>query len=351
MMVPMIIPAYEPDERLIKLLRDLSAYPYGPIVLVNDGSGSSYQSLFDEAEKLLADRGILLVHEENQGKGRALKTAFSYVYENFPEAIGVVTADSDGQHTVSAIMHVAEELMANDQALVLGVRTFDREDIPWKSRFGNRLTEKIFTYVAGVHVSDTQTGLRGIPRDFMKKLIDVPGERFEFETQMLLEASGMVPIREVSIETIYDSKEDHQTHFNPFTDSVKIYAILGKWFIRYTLSSFSSSIVDLLLFHAFCGLFRNQLISYVALSTVLARILSAIYNYTINHKLVFQSRKTVGKTAWRYALLAVLQMCMSALLATIGVSLLPALPEVLVKAIVDVLLFFVSYHIQKKYIF
>ena len=59
----------------------------------------------------------------------------------------------------------------------------------------------------------------------------------------------------------------------------------------------------------------------------------------------------MGKAAWQYALLAVVQMGMSALLATGGVKLLPFIPEVITKAIVDTILFFASYHIQKKYVF
>ena len=248
-------------------------------------------------------------------------------------------------------MNVAEMMLQNQGDLILGVRTFDKEDIPWKSRFGNRLTEKVFTYVAGVHISDTQTGLRGIPREFMKELLTISADRFEFETQMLLLASGQYKIREIPIETIYDSKEDHQTHFNPLKDSVKIYAVLGKWFLRYTLASFSSSIVDLLLFTILCHFLRDQLTAYVAVATVMARIISAAYNYTVNYKLVFKSRENMGKAAWQYALLAVVQMGMSALLATGGVKLLPFIPEVVTKAIVDTILFFASYHIQKKYVF
>ena len=156
-MIPIIIPAYEPDQRLIGLLKELSEYPYGPVILVNDGSGSAYEDIFKAAKNLLSEKAILLTHEVNRGKGRALKTAFQYILEHLPKATGAVTADSDGQHTKKSIMNVAEMMLQNQGDLILGVRTFDKEDIPWKSRFGNRLTEKVFTYVAGVHISDTQT--------------------------------------------------------------------------------------------------------------------------------------------------------------------------------------------------
>lgn len=368
-MIPLIIPSYEPDERLLQLLNTLKDYPFGPIVLVNDGSGPAYQELFDQAKKLSGEKLIYLSHEVNRGKGRALKTAFSYIIEYFPGAVGSVTADSDGQHSVTAIQNIAQELTEHPESLILGMRSFDGEDIPWKSRFGNTITISVFSYIAGTKVHDTQTGLRGIPIGLMKEMLGVPYDRFEFEMQMLLDASGNYPIREIPIETIYDSKENHQTHFHPVSDSAKIYAILGKRFLKYSLSSFSSSIIDLLLFTVLCHFLRNSMAGYVALCTVLARIVSATYNYAVNYKLVFKSRENPGKAAMEYALLAVVQMTLSALLCTGGVRLLSTIAvgaytadaagssvwisviETAVKMVVDTVLFFASYYLQQKVVF
>ena len=353
-LIPVIIPAYEPDERLIGLLEDFRKENIRDVVIVNDGSGESYAEIFDRAGLLLEGiGGTILTHEVNRGKGRALKTAFSYVLECYPDAIGVVTADSDGQHTVECIRSVRRRLEEKPSSLVLGVRTFDGEDIPWKSAFGNKLTMRVLAYVSGVRVSDTQTGLRGIPRDFMKRLIDVPGERFEFETQMLLETADRLPIEEVPIRTIYDSKENHQTHFNPLKDSIRIYRILGAKFIKYIFASLSSSVLDLVLFALFCRLLRGKPLPlpYVACATVLARILSAAYNFTMNYRVVFRSEEKVRDTVLKYVTLALIQMTLSAALVTFGTFLLPMLPEVLVKVVVDTVLFLVSYHVQRKYIF
>lgn len=178
--IVLVIPAYEPDNRLLALLTDLKENKIGPVVLVNDGSGLEYQEIFIKASELIEEEGgILLVHKKNRGKGRALKTAFNYILSNFSDAIGVVTADSDGQHTVEAIEKVKEELLGAPENLILGVRNFHDNGIPWKSRLGNNLTEKVFRYLSGVHVSDTQTGLRGVPRNFMQQLLEVKGEPLE----------------------------------------------------------------------------------------------------------------------------------------------------------------------------
>ena len=353
-LIPVIIPAYEPDGRLIDLLEDFRKEDIRNVIIVDDGSGKNYADIFDRAGRILTEiGGTILRHEVNCGKGRALKTAFSYVLNDYPDAVGVVTADSDGQHTSECIRAVQRCLEENPASLILGVRTFDGEDIPWKSAFGNKLTMRVLAYVSGVRVSDTQTGLRGIPRDFMEHLINVPGERFEFETQMLLETAGRISIKEVPIRTIYDSKENHQTHFNPLKDSIRIYRILGAKFIKYILASFSSSILDLILFAFFCRLLRKMSLPfpYVACATVLARILSATYNFAMNYRVVFRSEENVGGTALKYVTLAVIQMTLSAVLVTFGTGLLPMLPEVIVKIVVDTVLFLISYHVQRKYIF
>lgn len=351
-MIPIIIPAFEPDERLLSLLNNLNENGLRPIVVVNDGSNQAYSEIFDQAEKLLLQgNGVLLVHETNRGKGRALKTAFEYVRDAYPDAIGVVTADSDGQHTYTCIQKIKDSLSEHPGELILGVRDFSGEGIPWKSRFGNNLTEKVFGYVAGVHVSDTQTGLRGIPYSFMEQLVYVPGERFEFEMQMLLESAGKYPVREIKIETIYDSQENHQTHFNPITDSLKIYKILGKKFLKYIFASASSSVVDIILFSGFCHMLKGVIVPYAAMATVLARVISASYNYAMNYRVVFKSGEKISSSAIKYGLLAIIQMTLSAFFVTFGISILKFVPEVFVKIIVDTALFFISYHIQQRYVF
>ena len=162
--IPIVIPSYEPDYKLIDLLKKLVNTQQNPIIIINDGSDENYKEIFVEAEKELEEHeGKILVHEVNKGKGRALKTAFQYILQEYPEAVGCVTADSDGQHTTESIGSIILALRENPQKLILGVRSFSINNIPWKSWIGNAFSEKIFAYASGAHVSDTQTGLRGIP--------------------------------------------------------------------------------------------------------------------------------------------------------------------------------------------
>ncbi|MCR5592606.1 MAG: bifunctional glycosyltransferase family 2/GtrA family protein [Saccharofermentans sp.] len=353
-MIPIVIPSYEPDERFPAILKDLKQAGLGPVIVVDDGSGDDYISFFNEAEDLVKDLGgVVLHHDGNKGKGRALKTAFSYILDNMPESIGCVTADSDGQHSVNCIKKCMSALTEHPDDLVLGVRDFSGEDVPFKSRAGNTITIKVCSFLCGVKVSDTQTGLRAIPKAFMKELLDVEGERFEFETQMLIESKDKYPIFEVPIETIYDSKENHQTHFNPVKDSIRIYKLFGKMFAKFIFSSLSSCVIDLLLFALFCKVFSSVIGSafYVTVATVLARVISATYNYLVNYKLVFKSGKSHTSSFPKYVVLAIVQMSLSAGIVTLLVMLFTGVPELAFKIPVDVILFLLSYYVQRRFVY
>lgn len=347
--IPVIIPAYEPDEKLIVLLQHLLEAEIAHIVVVDDGSGSDYRTLFERAEAM--EGCIVLTHAVNLGKGRALKTAFNYCLMQYPDMAGCVTADSDGQHTPKDILACMKKLWDNPDALILGCRNFDAKDVPARSSFGNKCTRKVLQYLIGISVSDTQTGLRAIPSSFMETLMNVKGERFEFETNMLIETKNRnIPIQEVPVETIY-IEENKTSHFNPIKDSIRIYMIFGK----FLFSSLSSSVLDLLLFHFFCQVLQGasgflQDLPYIVGATVMARVISAIYNFLINYKVVFKSRANMAATAVKYCLLAICQMLCSAFLVN-GLFSLFGGYEVAVKMPVDVFLFFLSFVIQREFVY
>lgn len=351
--IPLIIPAYEPGDNLIELLKTLQGTDFDTIILVDDGSGDEYAHIFAKAKEVMAEKLVLLTHSENRGKGAALKTAFRYVLENMDDAVGVVTADCDGQHDAEGIARVRQALLDNENTLILGVRHLIRPDIPWKSSFGNSVTQRIVKYLSGMNISDTQTGLRGIPFEMLEDLTHIEFNRFEYEMKMLLQTvnEGRFSIKEIPVKTIYESKDDHSTHFRPVMDSIRIYRILGAQLGRFFMSSLSSAVLDMILFQILCSLFRGSFFYYVALSTVIARVISATYNYMLNHKIVFKSRKNIKKTAAGYVTLAAIQMSLSATLVSLLVFSFDNVPEVVFKLFVDVLLFFVSYRIQQKYVF
>lgn len=358
--IPVIIPSYEPDEKLITLLAALQEAGIRHVVVVDDGSGERYASFFARAASFTNCE--VLHHAVNLGKGRALKTAFNHcllTYGRVPDSRdggsqaipGCVTADSDGQHTPGDILACMKKLWDNPDSLVLGCRDFNAPEVPARSSFGNKCTRRVFRYLLGLSVSDTQTGLRAIPSSFMEKLLEVRGERFEYETNMLIETKNLnIKIAEVPVETIY-IEENRTSHFNPIRDSLRIYLVFGK----FLFSSLSSSVVDLLLFHLFCTLLHTPEgglwgMPYIILSTVFARVISAVYNFLINYKVVFKSRERMAVTAAKYFVLAVCQMMCSALLVN-GLYGLFGGVEVAVKMPVDVFLFFVSFLFQREFVY
>ncbi len=349
--IPIIIPAYEPDQRLLYLLKNLTEKNLSMTVIVDDGSGAEYQTIFQECERKY--HAVVLRHSANTGKGSALKTAFSYCLEHM-DPKGCVTADADGQHTPAAIAACRDALLRNPNTLVLGVRDFSKDTVPLKSRFGNQFTRIVFRILFRKDISDTQTGLRGIPAFYMRDLLTLPGERFEFETQMLIDAiKKRIPLTEIPIETVYDSKKHHGTHFRPIMDSLKIYMSFTPAFGRFIFSSLSCSLIDLALFQIFCSVIKgfSAGFGYAAVSSIAARIISAACNYLFNYKFVFESRKAHSRSALKYTILAAFQMICSAFLTTAALYLTHAEPELLAKIPVDTVLFFFSYRIQKKYIY
>lgn len=344
--VALIIPSLEPDERLTELLRSLRAEGFARIVVVNDGSSADYDDFFKVAETTCGCD--VFKHAVNLGKGRALKNAFNHILLNWPDCIGCVTADSDGQHSVEDISKCARKLMEYRDCLVLGCRRFSLEGVPFHNRCGNLITAKVTDVLSGLKVSDTQTGLRAIPKGFMAKLMNVKGERFNYEMNMLLKAREFeVPIVEVPISTIYDPK-GQSSHFNLLKDSARIYALFGK----FILSSAFSFAVDILAFTLLVMWFKPYMspMRYIFMATLCARILSSLTNFVINEKGVFRSRCRKRVAIIKYYVLCLIQLCVSAGLVYLAHK-LTGWYETPIKIIVDIALFFVSFQIQREWVF
>lgn len=347
-MVTIIIPSLNPDEKLMKVVNSLIKSGFKDIILVNDGSDEKHLAPFCEAAGYT--ECTILTHDVNKGKGRALKTAFEYCLRERKETEGVITVDGDNQHRVEDICACMEAMRANQDAVILGVRDFSGKDVPFKSRFGNRMTSAVFRFACGMKISDTQTGLRAIPSKYLAEMCRIEGERFEYETNMLLTfKKAAIPYREVRIQTVYID-ENATTHFHPIRDSFQIYKII----IRFVFGSLSSSLLDLGLF-AILKIFTVGLgdKNSILVSTVLARICSSFYNYNFNRKAVFGSGETMKSTVVRYYILCVIQMMVSygLVYAVSHFLLLGNVLTIVSKAVIDTLLFLVSFQIQRVWVF
>ena len=230
MNVTIIVPSLDPDEKLIQVVEGLLTEGFRDIVLVNDGSHADHLAPFRQAAE--HPEVTVLTHEVNKGKGRALKTAFAWCVENRPDIDGVVTADGDNQHRSADIRRCAEAMLARPDMVWLGVRDFSLEQVPLRSRFGNTITRGVVRLAVGSRITDTQTGLRAIAARHLGLMCRIEGERYEYETQMLLDLHDEgVGIGEVVIDTVYID-ENQTSHFNTLKDSWKIYKIIFRHLFR-----------------------------------------------------------------------------------------------------------------------
>ncbi len=340
----LIIPSYKPNRQIMMEFMEDVKEEFRNIIVVDDGSGKEYADFFQEIEK----KGItLLKHNVNLGKGRAIKTAFNYALNEYEHMIGVVTADCDGQHHIEDIIKCANKLKENPNKLVIGSRDFNESQVPLRSRFGNKMTIAILGAFVGLKVTDTQSGLRGYGKDIMKKFLNVAGERYEYETNMLIKCKeSNIEIKEVPISTIY-IEDNSLSHFNPIKDSIIIY----KMFIKYIIASLSSFILDILIFWMLIKIFpqfKVGIITEIVVVTIIARILSSTYNFFINAKMVF---KNANRTSIiKYFILVVLQMLISAFTVS-EIFLFTHISSTVIKVIVDAVIFIINFIIQREWVF
>lgn len=333
-----VIPAYNPSQEFVGYVRQLAATDFARIIIVNDGSTRECDSTFQEIENI--PKVTLLRHAVNLGQGAALKTGFNHACCYFGDHIGVVTIDADGQHLLEDALKVAEVLKSHPDNFVIGVRTFGRT-VPLRSRIGNILTSFLFRLLVGQKLTDTQSGLRGLPKSFLPLLLKISSNGFDFNTDSLLTwKNTRREIIEQPIQTVYING-NVSSHFNPILDSMKIYFVL----FRFTLASLSSALIDYAVFILIYGLTSNLLAGQAC-----ARLVSSLYNYSVVKKMVFLSGEKVARTFPKYFALVIFSGTISYLLIRLltQFSLLPVIPA---KAIVESLVFLANFAIQRDFIF
>ncbi len=336
-----VVPTLNPNIEIFNEFLEKLSKLTSNILVYDDGCRKEYDSFFKDLEK---KKITVLHHYVNLGKGRAMKDAFNYLLLKYPKLKGVVTADSDGQHSVDDIKKVAEKVLAHPDSLVLGCRDFDKEGVPSRNKFGNKITRSVFKTFVGLSITDTQTGLRGYPKKVMCEFMNVKGDRFEYETNMLIEsAQKNISIIEVPIETIYLENSNSESHFNPVKDSIEIYRL----FIKFIFAGLSSFVVDIFLFWLFSLFIPGK--NSILFSTICARVLSSSYNFLVNAKMVFKNQ---NKTSFiKYALLCIIQMFISGLTVEYLSFIFGGASVIALKLLVDIILFVVNFVVQRKFIF
>jgi glycosyltransferase involved in cell wall biosynthesis len=334
----LLIPAYNPDQKIIQLINGLNQGEFKAILVVNDGSLPEKQEIFSQLSAM--ESVIVLDHAINQGKGAALKTGFNYTLSHYKDCPGVVTADADGQHSLRDIIKTSQTFVKLKDTLVIGTRAFD-SNVPLRSSFGNKLTRLVMKLLFKIDINDTQSGLRAIPMNLLDLLLSIPFKGYEFETEMLLVArQNRVELKEIEIETIYED-DNASSSFNPIVDSVKIYFVL----FRYVIASLLTAVVDYFVFFISFAFFGK-----IFLCTYLARFVALFINFIILKRFVFHSRENNAAVLMKYLLLVVITGFLSSSLIdyfnnTLGLSI------VLAKITAELLLYFGIFLTQKEFVF
>lgn len=358
-----LIPSLSPDERLPQYVKALLESGFGGIIVVNDGSAREYDHFFDEIRQM--ERCTVLGYEVNQGKGYALRTGTQYFIEQ-TDFDGLITADSDGQHTPADTLKMAAA-MDGSPKLWLGSRDFSKnnENIPPKSRFGNRTTSAVFKLLYGTYLPDTQTGLRAFTRELAPMILQVEGNRFEYEMNVLIRCSKeKVEMPIVPIDTIY-LDENKSTHFHPIKDSWRIYKILLGEKMRplvYTLASLLCWAIDygircLLIYALFNHILEGQwnfwIFSFdipVLAAYIPARIISSLINFKLNKTYAFEADGCKGAML-RYYCLVIFSLLLSQFISAWISSVLGAKWIWLIMLVVDAAIYVFNYYAQKLWVF
>lgn len=337
-----VIPAYQPSEILLNLVKDVIAVGYG-VIVVDDGSSSDVQWIFEQLQTL--PDVVVLRHPENMGKGAALKTAFRYIRELRAPTTYIVTMDADGQHLPDDMEQAVMTARLHPGSLVLGVRDFNNE-IPFRSKLGNKMTRMAFRIISRTKVTDTQTGLRAFGFSLLDYMLQTEGTGYEYEMNMLLHSRrNHIPIVEIPIKTVYLDKDNSSSHFHPFRDSMKIF----KTIIKFASSSLAGFALDYVLFMVLTGITQGVTYSLL-LSNVVARLGSGTFNYLLNRNFVFKEKENTCKTVLGYLLLAVgILLANNMVLSFYAYALM--FPAWLAKVLTEITLFFLSLMVQSKLIF
>lgn len=340
--ISIIIPAYEPDDKMIQLINQLNEVLKANIIVVDDGSSNKCNFVFEQVKK----DAIVLKHEKNKGKGAAIKTGLTYISENLRATECIATVDADGQHKPNDVKKICESLLKLrkiflvDNIMVIGSRSFTG-NVPLRSRLGNTITRYIFKLVSGSSIWDTQSGLRAFSFGMIPFLINIKGDRYEYEINVLLESvKNNIKINETTIKTVYIAN-NKSSHFRTIRDSALIY----KEILKFSISSFVSFLLDYFLYTLL-----NLVTQNIVISNIFSRIISASFNFTMNKKYVYESKNNVLDEVSKYSILAISILIINTIILKFIVS-NTVINAYIAKIMVEVFLFCVSYLVQKRLIF
>ena len=190
------------------------------VLVIDDGSD-------DRSADIAQERKAIVIRDEHQGKGFALRSGFRHSRGEF-----VVTLDADGSHKPEEIPWIMQELTEDRADFVIGSRFANSEanktKIPKINRIGNRIFNNLTGYITGVKISDSQSGFRAIRASLIKKM-KLTSHGYEVESEMLVKALKIdARVKETSIS--FDQRTMGRSKLDPLRDGTRIfYAIIKSY--------------------------------------------------------------------------------------------------------------------------
>ena len=351
--ISVVIPAFNPDLKLAAYADSLIENKIDDIIIINDGSAAICRGVIDELKK--RPEITVLSNRRRKGRGACLKMAFEFIKENRPESRGALCAVSDGRFPYEALSDCIKASREDPESIIIGARNFGKRPVSSGTKAGRKFTSLIYRFALGVRLEDTQSSLRFIPAKYLDFFCSLPGEGCTYESRMLI---GMInkkiPYKEIRV-SVTGRLDNILKNFNSFGESLKIYAVVLKYFIKFSLSSFSSYLIDIAVYALLLYFIAGSLpaASQVLVCTVISRIVSTFFNYLLNKKAVFESTAGNVKTSAKFWTVAVLKLAASYVLVYLLTDILAVGSglQLVIKAAVDLFLFVFNYYIQRSWVF
>lgn len=321
-----LMPVYNPSERIVNYVKKLKENNY-QVVLINDGSKSEYHSLF---EKMVHDCKIIS-YPLFKGKGYAIKKGIHYIKEHLQDKKGIIILENE--YDLMHINHIRTLINKNSQKMCV------------VHHKGKRFLTKLFSMIYNKKFIDVDSELFGFSMNYLDQMMTVDENCYEVQS-LIQSVQNNQEIEEIQLE-------NKQQPFHLKNKTIQVLYVIFLHLIRFVSSSIISSVIDVLLAWILLDVLKIWMTSdfwRIALSSLIARVLSAIVNYVINKKYVFKEKTNSKQTAIRFLILTIVITILSTLFVYVASS-LHIMSEKLAKPVGDLLLFLLSYSAQTKWVF
>ena len=305
-----LIPVYNPRERIINYVKKLKEKNYD-VVVINDGSDENYHAVF---ERMVYDCKIIN-YPHFKGKGYALKKGYQYVKEHLKDKKGILILENE--YDLKLVDQMSQSI--NE----------DASKFYFVHHQGKKILSQLFSLIYNQKFINVDSELFGFSTSYLDEMLEV--DENCYEVQALID----------QVQNQHDIEEIKELiRFN-------IAELVPKH------SSIISSIIDVLLAWILLDVLKMWMTSdfwRIALASLIARVISTIVNYVVNKKYVFKGKTNNRQTAIRFLILTVIITILSTLFVYVA-SIFNIMSEKLAKPVGDLLLFLLSYSAQTKWVF